>query len=52
MPTTVVTTSWNDGHHKELRLAEHLDASVVPSHRPAVLVTCCEQNNRSPGRRN
>jgi peptidoglycan/xylan/chitin deacetylase (PgdA/CDA1 family) len=24
MPLTIVTTSWDDGHHKDLRLAEHL----------------------------
>ena len=29
MPTTIVTTSWDDGHHTDLRLAERLAAYAL-----------------------
>jgi hypothetical protein len=29
MPSTIVTTSWDDGHHIDLRLAEWLAASAL-----------------------
>src|SRR5438309_3476324 len=29
MPLTIVTTSWDDGHHTDVRLADHLDAYAL-----------------------